>query len=104
MPIFQVSKVSKPVSKFVCADGFALEIRYHLCKNSGQHISLLDVLCHSIELNIRKAPPKPFFEIIYLDHDLRVHKTGQGNVFVQEPNGFFGGLGREFAHGANIGT
>ncbi|CAL1132757.1 unnamed protein product [Cladocopium goreaui] len=32
----------------------------------------------------RKTPPKPFFEIIYLDDDLRVHKTGQGNVFVQE--------------------
>lgn len=33
----------------------------------------------------RKSPPKPYFEILYLDHDLRVHKTGQGNVFVQEP-------------------
>jgi len=32
----------------------------------------------------RKSPPKPYFEILYLDHDLRVHKTGQGNVFVQE--------------------
>ena len=32
----------------------------------------------------RKTPPKPFFEILYLDDDLRVHKTGQGNVFVQE--------------------
>eukprot|EP00435_Cladocopium_sp_Y103_P016945 s1384_g4.t1 len=35
----------------------------------------------------RKTPPKPFFEIIYLDDDLRVHKTGQGNVFVQDTGG-----------------
>ena len=30
-----------------------------------------------------KAPPKAFFDILYLDGDLRVHKTGEDNLFVQ---------------------
>jgi len=31
----------------------------------------------------RRPPPKPYFDIIYLDHELRVHRTGEGNLFVQ---------------------
>ncbi|KAL1508484.1 hypothetical protein AB1Y20_004585 [Prymnesium parvum] len=31
-----------------------------------------------------KKPPPAFFEIIYLDETLRVHKTGQGAFFVQQ--------------------
>mmetsp|Transcript_84502 Transcript_84502/g.139841 ORF Transcript_84502/g.139841 Transcript_84502/m.139841 type:complete len:244 (+) Transcript_84502:1-732(+) len=30
-----------------------------------------------------KTPPPAFFDVLYLDSDLRVHRTGQGNVFVQ---------------------
>ena len=30
-----------------------------------------------------KKPPPAFFDVLYLDDELRVHKTGQGNVFVQ---------------------
>ena len=29
------------------------------------------------------ARPGPFFEVLYLDDDVRVHRTGEGNVFVQ---------------------
>jgi len=32
----------------------------------------------------RRPPPKPYFDIIYLDHELRVHRTGEGNLFVQK--------------------
>ena len=31
----------------------------------------------------KKAPPA-FFDVLYLDDDLRVHKTAQGNLFVQQ--------------------
>ena len=31
----------------------------------------------------RKKVPPAFFDVLYLDDDLRVHKTGQGNLFVQ---------------------
>jgi len=31
----------------------------------------------------KKPVPKAYFDILYLDNDLRVHKTGQDNVFVQ---------------------
>lgn len=38
----------------------------------------------------RKAPQKPpnaFFDVLYLDQDLRIHKTGEDNIFVQaRPN------------------
>jgi hypothetical protein len=30
----------------------------------------------------KKAPPA-YFDVLYLDDDLRVHKTAQGNLFVQ---------------------
>ena len=30
-----------------------------------------------------KKPPVPFFDLLYLDADLRVQRTGEGNVFVQ---------------------
>jgi hypothetical protein len=30
-----------------------------------------------------KETPKAFFEVIYLDQHLRIHKTGEGNIFVQ---------------------
>ena len=36
----------------------------------------------------RKAPPKPYFELLYLDDELRVHETGQGNIFIQELRSF----------------
>lgn len=32
----------------------------------------------------RKAPPRPYFDIMFLDDTLRVHRTGEGNVFVQQ--------------------
>lgn len=30
-----------------------------------------------------KAPPGAYFDILYLDRDLRIHKTGQDNLFIQ---------------------
>uniref|UniRef100_A0A7S3P6V1 Plastid lipid-associated protein/fibrillin conserved domain-containing protein n=1 Tax=Amphora coffeiformis TaxID=265554 RepID=A0A7S3P6V1_9STRA len=30
-----------------------------------------------------KAPPKAYFDVLYLDSDLRIHKTGEDNLFVQ---------------------
>jgi hypothetical protein len=30
-----------------------------------------------------KEPPKAFFEVLYIDSELRIHKTGEGNLFVQ---------------------
>lgn len=30
-----------------------------------------------------KEPPRPYFELLYLDDSLRIHRTGEGNVFVQ---------------------
>jgi len=32
----------------------------------------------------RRPPPRPYFDILYLDGGLRVHRTGEGNLFVQE--------------------
>ena len=29
-------------------------------------------------------PATPFFDLLYLDDELRVQKTGEGNVFVQK--------------------
>jgi len=31
----------------------------------------------------KKAPPPAYFDVLFLDDDLRVHKTAQGNLFVQ---------------------
>ena len=31
----------------------------------------------------RREPPKAFFDVLFLDRDLRVHRTGEGNLFVQ---------------------
>jgi hypothetical protein len=28
-------------------------------------------------------PPKPYFDVLYLDDDLRIHRTGEDNFFVQ---------------------
>eukprot|EP00541_Cyclophora_tenuis_P018902 CAMPEP_0116560062 /NCGR_PEP_ID=MMETSP0397-20121206/10760_1 /TAXON_ID=216820 /ORGANISM="Cyclophora tenuis, Strain ECT3854" /LENGTH=169 /DNA_ID=CAMNT_0004085935 /DNA_START=141 /DNA_END=650 /DNA_ORIENTATION=- len=30
-----------------------------------------------------KKVPKAFFDVLYLDNDLRIHKTGEDNLFVQ---------------------
>jgi hypothetical protein len=30
-----------------------------------------------------KAPPRAYFDVVYLDEDLRIHKTGEDNLFVQ---------------------
>lgn len=45
----------------------------------------------------RPPPQQPFFEVTYLDGDLRCHRTGEGNLFVQRrPAGWSGhGPGRE---------
>jgi hypothetical protein len=32
----------------------------------------------------KKRPPPAYFDILYLDGELRVHRTGQGNIFVQQ--------------------
>lgn len=32
----------------------------------------------------RKPPPRPYFDILFLDETLRVHRTGEGNVFIQQ--------------------
>eukprot|EP00929_Paragymnodinium_shiwhaense_P015580 TRINITY_DN123696_c0_g1_i1.p1 TRINITY_DN123696_c0_g1~~TRINITY_DN123696_c0_g1_i1.p1 ORF type:complete len:345 (-),score=40.93 TRINITY_DN123696_c0_g1_i1:182-1216(-) len=32
----------------------------------------------------RKKPPKAFFKVLYLDENLRIHRTGEGNLFVQQ--------------------
>mgnify|MGYP004298134233 CR=1 FL=1 len=32
----------------------------------------------------RKERPEAFFNVLYLDDDLRIHETGEGNFFVQE--------------------
>lgn len=31
----------------------------------------------------KRVPPKAYFDVVYLDKDLRIHKTGEDNVFVQ---------------------
>jgi len=31
-----------------------------------------------------RATPTPFFDLLYLDDELRVQRTGEGNVFVQK--------------------
>jgi len=31
-----------------------------------------------------KRPPPAYFDVLFLDKELRVHKTGQGNVFIQQ--------------------
>ena len=30
-----------------------------------------------------RPPPKPKFEVLFLDEELRIHRTGEGNIFVQ---------------------
>ena len=35
----------------------------------------------------RKMPPRPFFDLLFLDKDLRVQRTGEGNVFIQRRPG-----------------
>lgn len=30
-----------------------------------------------------QMPPKAYFDVLYLDEDLRIHKTGEDNIFVQ---------------------
>ena len=30
-----------------------------------------------------KKPPQAYFDVMYLDDDLRIHKTGEDNLFVQ---------------------
>jgi len=42
------------------------------------------LLSRVISFFTRKAPPQPYFDLLYLDDELRVHRTGQGNLFVQE--------------------
>lgn len=32
----------------------------------------------------RKPPPRPYFDVLFLDDTLRVHRTGEGNLFVQQ--------------------
>mmetsp|Transcript_36443 Transcript_36443/g.112733 ORF Transcript_36443/g.112733 Transcript_36443/m.112733 type:complete len:255 (+) Transcript_36443:172-936(+) len=32
----------------------------------------------------KKKPPLPYFDLLYLDESLRVQRTGEGNVFVQQ--------------------
>ena len=32
----------------------------------------------------KTIPKPPFFEVLYLDHDLRIQRTGDGNLFVQQ--------------------
>jgi len=36
----------------------------------------------------KKKIPKAYFDVLYLDDDLRVHKTGQDNLFVQARKGW----------------
>mmetsp|Transcript_148461 Transcript_148461/g.476830 ORF Transcript_148461/g.476830 Transcript_148461/m.476830 type:complete len:330 (-) Transcript_148461:199-1188(-) len=36
-----------------------------------------------IQVFTGKAPPKPYFDVLYLDESLRIHETGEGNIFVQ---------------------
>lgn len=35
-------------------------------------------------LRRKKRPPPAYFDVLYLDNDLRVQRTGQGNIFVQK--------------------
>lgn len=37
-----------------------------------------------ITLFTGKKPPKPYFDVLFLDESLRVHRTGEGNIFIQE--------------------
>ena len=32
---------------------------------------------------VTKAPPKAYFDVLYLDDGLRIHKTGEDNLFIQ---------------------
>ena len=36
----------------------------------------------------RKDIPRPYFDVVYLDETLRIHKTGEGNLFVQAKEGW----------------
>jgi len=36
----------------------------------------------------KKVPPKAYFDVLYLDEDLRIHKTGEDNLFVQAKSGW----------------
>ena len=31
----------------------------------------------------KKVPPKAYFDVLYLDNQLRIHKTGEDNLFIQ---------------------
>ncbi|CAE8614326.1 unnamed protein product [Polarella glacialis] len=42
------------------------------------------LLTRIISFFTRQTPPQPFFQVLYLDDTLRIHETGQGNLFVQE--------------------
>jgi len=48
-------------------------------------INLLQRVARFIRLSKQEEPrtTKGYFDVLYLDHQLRVHKTGQGNLFVQ---------------------
>jgi hypothetical protein len=36
----------------------------------------------------KKVPPKAYFDVVYLDEDLRIHRTGEDNLFVQAKDGW----------------
>lgn len=36
----------------------------------------------------RKDIPRPYFDVVYLDETLRIHRTGEGNLFVQAKEGW----------------
>ena len=39
----------------------------------------------------RKEVPRAYFGVLYLDETLRVHRTGQGNLFIQQRAATAGG-------------
>lgn len=36
----------------------------------------------------KKTPPKAYFDVLYLDDQLRIHKTGEDNMFVQAKDSY----------------
>lgn len=45
------------------------------------------LLTRVISFFTRRPPPRPYFDILYIDDQVRVHRTGEGNLFVQRRAG-----------------
>jgi hypothetical protein len=72
-------------AKAVLTKFFFLPVRWSLyIPVPAPFITRLIVFFYRIfRRKLAKAPPKAYFDVVYLDEDLRIHKTGEDNLFVQ---------------------